>query len=106
MFKNQVNIGGKFIGNGNPCFIVAEAGVSHLGSLDKAIKLVDAAVMARADAVKFQIFQTDQLFSATAPDWIARLRPKELSIEEFQEMARWFQDNKMPHRRWWQGRFF
>ena len=37
MFKNQVNIGGKFIGNGNPCFIVAEAGVSHLGSLDKAI---------------------------------------------------------------------
>ena len=86
MFKNQVNIGGKFIGNGNPCFIVAEVGVSHLGSLDKAIKLVDAAVMAHADAVKFQIFQTDQLFSATAPDWIARLKPKELSTEEFQEI--------------------
>ena len=27
-------------------------------------------------------------------------------FHEFQEMARWFQDDKMPHRRWWIGRFF
>jgi N-acetylneuraminate synthase len=44
------------IGTGFPCFIVAEAGVNHNGKLDFAKKLVDAAVTARADAVKFQTF--------------------------------------------------
>ena len=33
MFKKEVRIGEKFIGNEHPCFIVAEAGVSHFGSL-------------------------------------------------------------------------
>lgn len=42
-------------------FIIAEAGVNHNGSLENAIKLIDAAVDAGADAVKFQTFKTENL---------------------------------------------
>jgi N-acetylneuraminate synthase len=44
------------IGIGHPCFIIAEAGVNHNGELKLAKKLVDVAVAAHADAVKFQTF--------------------------------------------------
>jgi len=86
VFRKEVNIGGKLIGNGHPCFIVAEAGVSHFGSLDKALKLVEVAARAGADAVKFQVFQTAELISSVAPEWVERMRPKELPIEAFREI--------------------
>ncbi len=44
------------IGIGHPCFIIAEAGVNHNGELELAKKLVDEAVTAHADAVKFQTY--------------------------------------------------
>ena len=42
------------IGPGQPCYIIAEIGINHNGSLDTAKQLIDAAVTAGADAVKFQ----------------------------------------------------
>lgn len=50
----RVKIGNKFVGEGEPTFIVAEAGVNHQGKLHIAKMLVDIAVDARVDAVKFQ----------------------------------------------------
>lgn len=47
-------------------FIIAEAGVNHNGRLDLAKKLIDVAVRAGADAVKFQAFKAERLASATA----------------------------------------
>ena len=47
--------------------IIAEAGVNHNGSLDTAKKLIDVAVEAGADIVKFQTFIADQLVSTQAP---------------------------------------
>ena len=47
-------------------FIIAEAGVNHNGSLEVCRKLIDVAVKAGADAVKFQTFRADRLVTATA----------------------------------------
>lgn len=45
---------GRKIGKGEPCYIIAEIGINHNGSLDITRKLIDEAVAANADAVKFQ----------------------------------------------------
>lgn len=48
-------------------FIIAEAGVNHNGQLDLAFHLIDAAIAAGADAVKFQTFKAETLVSRQAP---------------------------------------
>ena len=50
----------------NRVFIIAEAGVNHNGKIELAKKLIDAAVDAGADAVKFQTFRADKLASRNA----------------------------------------
>lgn len=50
----KVQIGNRFIGNGEPVYIIAEIGINHNGSLENAKKLIDGAVKAGCDAVKFQ----------------------------------------------------
>jgi len=57
----KIKISGRLIGQGEPCFIVAEAGINHNGSVALAKKMVDAAKKAGADAVKFQVFKTEKI---------------------------------------------
>ncbi|MDA1168938.1 MAG: N-acetylneuraminate synthase family protein [bacterium] len=50
----HLNIGDRKVGIGYPTFIIAEVGLNHNGSVKRAYELIDAAVLAGADAVKFQ----------------------------------------------------
>ena len=58
-----VKIGNKLVGPGEPCFIIAEIGINHNGSVDLAKKLIDIAVMAGCDAVKFQKRTIDVVYT-------------------------------------------
>lgn len=49
-----VDIGGRLVGAGNPTYVIAEIGINHNGDPELARKLIDAAVLADCDAVKFQ----------------------------------------------------
>lgn len=48
-------------------YIIAEAGVNHDGKVEKALQLIEVAAEARADAVKFQLFDPDEIVSADTP---------------------------------------
>jgi len=49
-----VRVGDRFVGEGHPTFVIAEIGINHNGDLETAKRLIDVAVEAGCDAVKFQ----------------------------------------------------
>jgi N-acetylneuraminate synthase len=67
-----MNIGGVEVGDGHPCYIVAEIGINHNGSVEQAIQLIQAAKEAGCNAVKFQKRTVDIVYSLEE-----RMRPRE-----------------------------
>src|SRR5438876_1214329 len=59
-------VGNRSIGQGQPCFIVAEVGINHNGDMKLAYRLIDAAADDGADAVKFQNYKTEDFISDRA----------------------------------------
>jgi N-acetylneuraminate synthase len=59
-----VQIGGRSIGPGHPCFVIAEIGINHNGDMSLCKKLIDAAVEAGCEAVKFQKRTVDVVYTA------------------------------------------
>ena len=55
----EFKIGDRYIGDQYPPFIIAEAGINHEGDFNKALQMVDAAVLSNADCVKFQCHITE-----------------------------------------------
>ena len=60
----EIKIGNTWVGDGHPCYVVAEIGINHNGDLDIARKLIDVAAMAGCQAVKFQKRTVDVVYSA------------------------------------------
>ena len=50
----KIQIGNRLVGDNEPAFIIAEIGINHNGDIKNALKLIDVAVNAGCDAVKFQ----------------------------------------------------
>jgi N-acetylneuraminate synthase len=63
---NRIKLGERWVGEGEPCFIIAEAGSNHNGNFEIALRLIDVAAHAGADAVKFQLFRARTLYSTKA----------------------------------------
>jgi N,N'-diacetyllegionaminate synthase len=91
-----ITIADRIIGGDAPCFVIAEVGANHNRQLDLARRLVDAAVDAGADAVKFQSFRVQHWVSqdftefptlAGVPDLHAALRQAELPYGLYSELA-------------------
>ena len=61
-----MRIGNRDITAYSPPYIIAELGVTHDGSVERALELVTAAASAKADAIKLQLFETDRLLSRAA----------------------------------------
>jgi N-acetylneuraminate synthase len=52
--QRKIKIGKRYIGEGEPIYIIAEIGINHNGSVELAKKLIDGAMFSGCDAVKFQ----------------------------------------------------
>ena len=102
------------IGEGAPTFIICEAGVTNYGDLTLAKKQIDAAVEAGADAIKFQVWRTEDMISKKAAkalekelgyDWFERMKYKEFTSEELKEIKRYCGERGItffatPHDEW------
>lgn len=81
-----------------PALIIAEAGVNHNGSLDMALRLIDAAAEAGADIVKFQTFKSSSVIAASAPK--AEYQKESTGASESQlEMVRKLELSEADHHR-------
>ena len=82
----KIKLNEKEIGDGEPTFIIAEAGINHNGKIELAKKLIQEATEAGADAVKFQIFKTEELYSKRS-EHFDLFKSLEFSEEEWMMLA-------------------
>src|SRR3978361_1502811 len=61
---STVKIVNKQLGEGQPCYVIAEVGINHNGDIDLAKRLISVAVAAGCDAVKFQKRTVDIVYTA------------------------------------------
>jgi len=99
----ELLIGNRMIGDGHPTFIIAEIGINHNGDLGVAKRLIDVAVMAGCDAVKFQKRTPEK---AVPPEYqnvmretpwgiisyLEYRRKVEFGFDEYNEIDRYCQD--------------
>jgi len=98
----------RLVGDDHPLFFIAEAGVNHNGSTTMGKQLIDIAVEAGADAVKFQTFKTENIITKKAPkstyhiettgdddnqSWFDLLKTQEMSKNMHVELIKYC-DNK------------
>lgn len=86
---NKIQIGEKFIGNSEPTYIIAEAGVNHNGSLERAKELIKEAAEAGADAIKFQTYKAGKLVTKKAPrfwNWSGEEKKSGSQFDSYSEL--------------------
>lgn len=105
-WNHEIKIGNTIIGSSKPCYIIAEIGVNHNGKLSIAKKLIDVAVDAEANAVKFQKRDIDSLYRKEALEnpnlesqgfeiLLAELKEVELSRNDYAEIVNYCKEKKI-----------
>jgi N-acetylneuraminate synthase len=102
----EVKIGNTLVGDGHPCFIVAEIGINHNGDIDIAKRLIDLAKFSGCDAVKFQKRTIEIVYT---PEELAKPRESpfgttngdlkyglEFGTEEYEEIDRYCREKRIP----------
>ncbi len=91
---NNLNIYGQKIGEEQPTFIIAEAGINHDGDINLAKDLVLKASDSGADAVKFQIFKAEEFCSVNS-EYFNLFKDLEISEDEWIEIAEFAKDKNI-----------
>ena len=81
-----INVKKRKIGENNPVFIIAEAGIIHNGNVKLAKKMISVAKKSGVDAIKFQTFKAIDLVSPSSP-YFKIFKKNELEDEEFGEIS-------------------
>jgi|TARA_B100000586_G_C20110915_1_gene429868 sialic acid synthase SpsE len=83
---SKIKISNRFIGDDFPCYTIAEAGANHDGELQKALKLIDAAIESNSDSIKFQTYNASKLASKFAPKYWDDGKPDESQYDVFSNL--------------------
>jgi sialic acid synthase SpsE len=92
----EIRIGDRLVGDDHPPFIVAEVGLNHNGSIDRAIEMIHAAVAAGVDAVKFQTFRAAELVGGREQLFTYRSQGREVT----EPMLDMFARHELPDDAW------
>jgi N,N'-diacetyllegionaminate synthase len=87
----KIRIGSRTLGDGEPALIIAEAGLNHDGKLAQAKSLIQSAAEAGADAIKFQIYTTEELCGSNSA-LFALFKSLEFSKDRWLELADYAKD--------------
>ncbi|UCH49816.1 MAG: N-acetylneuraminate synthase family protein [Betaproteobacteria bacterium] len=87
-FAEAVRIGNCRIGESEPAWIIAEAGVNHNGDLKLALELVHAAKECGADCVKFQTFRSERIVTTASPKAAYQLETTSASESQYDMLKR------------------
>jgi sialic acid synthase SpsE len=83
---STITVGGRLVGDDAPTYVIAEIGSNHDGSLDEAVRLIEAAAGAGADCIKFQAFRAETL--------VAPFHPGYATLERLALPSSWLPDLK------------
>jgi sialic acid synthase SpsE len=85
MKAGTLALGGRQIGEGQPCLVLAHVGTSHEGDVDTALRLIEAAFQAGADAIVFPVFRVTDLLARRHPER-RELEAAELTSREWRKV--------------------
>ena len=88
---NVLDINNKKIGEANPTYFIAEAGLNHNGQIDIAKKMIDSAYNAGADAIKFQTYKSENFLSESS-EYFDFFKNVELSYDDFNILKNYSDD--------------
>lgn len=83
-----IRVGNRLIGEGQPCFVVAEIGINHNGDFELATAMIEAAAKSGADAVKFQNYCTEDFLSDRTLNYTYKSQGREITESQWDMFKR------------------